>query len=106
MGRVGAYWRLRGRWASELETVGRAEWVSRERVCETDLPKPETPTAPKQAIIVNLPKHFYLTLRRLTKQVPRAIAHLGEQRRQQALLAESEAERLDRIRNPAKYRGK
>jgi hypothetical protein len=86
--------------------VGRAEWVSREHVCETDLPKPETPTAPQQQSSVNPLKHIYEVLRRLIKQVPQAIANLGEQRRQQALLAECEAERLDRIRNPSKYRGK
>jgi len=86
--------------------VVRAECVSRKRVCETDLPKPETPTAPQQQSIVNPFKDIYQVLRRLIKKVTQAIANLGEQRRQQAALAECEAERLDRIRNPSKYRGK
>ena len=37
---------------------------------------------------------------------PQAIVHVAERRRQQDVLKEAEAERLDRIRNPAKYRGK
>jgi len=45
----------------------------------------------------------------LLKQVPllsQIIAKAVEQRRQQVVLDEREAERLDRIRNPWKYRGK
>jgi hypothetical protein len=37
---------------------------------------------------------------------PQAVANVFEQRRQQAVRNELEAERLDRIRNPSKYLGK
>jgi hypothetical protein len=58
---------------------------------------------------VNALKHIYLTFARMVKQVcllPKTIAQAGEQRRQHALVKELEVERLDRIRNPSKYRGK
>jgi len=45
----------------------------------------------------------------LIKQVwflPRSIATALKQRREQVILDEMETERLDRIRNPSKYRGK
>ena len=38
--------------------------------------------------------------------LPQAIANFARQRQQQVVLNELEAERLDRIRNPEKYRGK
>ncbi len=46
--------------------------------------------------------HFLDALLRL----PRKVACLLEQRRSQSALIRLEAERLDRIRNPAKYVGK
>ncbi|MCI0534162.1 MAG: hypothetical protein L0Z50_02925 [Verrucomicrobiales bacterium] len=49
-----------------------------------------------------------LTIIRLVKQVwllPQSITIARTQRRQQMVLNESEAERLDRIRNPSKYLG-
>lgn len=38
--------------------------------------------------------------------IPQTIANISKQRRLQVILDEQEAERLDRIRNPDKYRGK
>jgi hypothetical protein len=38
--------------------------------------------------------------------IPRLIAGSGRERQRQKLLAELEAERLDRIRNPSKYLGR
>lgn len=88
--------------------MGRADGVPGRRVCQTDLPEIGTPSDQNQKVTVNRLKHIYLTLLRLTKQVwliPQAIGNLGEQRRRQAVLNGHEAERLDRIRNPSKYRG-
>ena len=54
-------------------------------------------------------KHFWLALIQLFKQigsVPEAIKRAVKQRQQQTVLKELEVERLDRIRNPLKYRGK
>ena len=50
-----------------------------------------------------------LTIIQLVKQaclLPQTIANAIKQRRLQVVLNEREAERLDRIRNPSKYRGK
>jgi len=47
-------------------------------------------------------KLLWLTL----LQLPKNIAGLFQQRREQLILNEQEAERIDRIRNPSKYRGK
>lgn len=58
---------------------------------------------------MNILKLIYLTLIQLAKQawsLPESIANVVKQRRRQAVLNEREAERLDRIRNPSKYRGK
>ena len=58
---------------------------------------------------MNTLKLIWLTSIQLIKQtclIPRSIAEALEQRRQQAVSNELEAERLDRIRNPSKYRGK
>jgi hypothetical protein len=54
-------------------------------------------------------KQFFLTLVLLVKQVfflPQSIANAVRQRRRQTVLNDSEAERLDRIRNPSNYEGK
>ena len=54
-------------------------------------------------------KLIYRTVIQLAKQVwslPQLVANASEQRRQRLMLDELEAERLDRIRNPTKYRGK
>jgi hypothetical protein len=54
-------------------------------------------------------KHFFLTVGQLCKQailLPKTIANAVENRRQQVVRNDLEAERLDRIRNPSKYRGK
>ena len=58
---------------------------------------------------MNALKHFYLTFIRLVRQiwfVPRSVANALEQRRQQVVRNDLEAERLDRIRHPDKYLGK
>jgi hypothetical protein len=54
-------------------------------------------------------KLICLTLIQLVKQawlLPQSFAIAARQRRRQTVLNELEAERLDRIRNPSKYRGK
>ncbi len=54
-------------------------------------------------------KLICLTLVQLARQVcllPQVVAQAVKQRRQQGVLDGLEAERLDRIRNPSKYRGK
>lgn len=53
--------------------------------------------------------HIYLTFVQLAKQLwllPTTLANLSKQKRAQTVLDEREVERLDRIRNPDKYRGK
>ena len=58
---------------------------------------------------MNFLKHACLTIGLLFKQVcqlPQAVANFARQRQQQHVLIELEAERLDRIRHPEKYRGK
>lgn len=60
-------------------------------------------------MIVNTLKHICLTLIQVVKQAclfPQTISNHFKQRQRQTALAEHEAERLDRIRNPCKYRGK
>ena len=54
-------------------------------------------------------KPIALAIIRLIKQcwlLPQTIATAVRQRRQRVILDELEVERLDRIRNPSKYRGK
>jgi hypothetical protein len=54
-------------------------------------------------------KHFCLTVVQMFNQlclVPKTISNAIKQRRRQAALDQCEAERLDRICNPLKYRGK
>ena len=58
---------------------------------------------------MNTLKLICLTAFLLVKQawlLPQSIALALKQRRQQTVLNELEVERLDRIRNPSKYRGK
>ena len=58
---------------------------------------------------MNLLKLIYLTIVQLGKQVgqlPRTIGNAVRHRQQMTILNELEAERLDRIRNPSKYRGR
>jgi len=58
---------------------------------------------------VNILKHAGQTLVQLARQIislPQTIANFFKQRRLQVILVERETERLDRIRNPDKYRGK
>ena len=38
--------------------------------------------------------------------LPQTIARFGRRRQEQVILDKQEVERLDRIRNPSKYRGK
>jgi hypothetical protein len=54
-------------------------------------------------------KHIGLTLVKLVKQawlLPTTISNSIKHRQQQVIVNELETERLDRIRNPDKYRGK
>ena len=58
---------------------------------------------------MNILKHFCLATIQLVKQtllLPQTVVNAVRQRGRQAVLNEHEAERLDRIRNPSKYRGK
>jgi hypothetical protein len=92
--------------------VGRAERISSRRVCETDLPKAGTPADRSQETtmnILNIPKLICLTIIQLAKQawlLPQSFADAIQQRRQKIVLKELEIERLDRICNPSKYRGR
>jgi hypothetical protein len=50
-----------------------------------------------------------MTILQLIKQVwalPQTISNAVQQRKQRTVVNELEAERLDRIRNPSKYRGR
>lgn len=40
------------------------------------------------------------------RRLPQAVANVVKQRQRQIVLNKLEVERLDRIRNPSKYRGK
>ena len=54
-------------------------------------------------------KVIWLTIVQIIRQawlLPQTIAGAVRQRRQQAVMDELEADRLDRIRNPSKYLGK
>ena len=58
---------------------------------------------------MNTLKHICLAFIQLFKALgalPQTIAQAGRQRREQAVLNEREAERIDRICNPSKYRGR
>jgi len=58
---------------------------------------------------MNTLKLICLTTIQLAKQawlLPQSVAMALKQRRRQMVLNELEVERLDRIRNPSKYRGK
>ena len=58
---------------------------------------------------MNALKNISLIIMQRFKQIrslPQTIAKIVEQRRLQIVLDAREAERLDRIRNPSKYRGK
>ncbi len=58
---------------------------------------------------MNLLKYIWLTFLQLARQVwllPQSFANASKQRQHQLELNALEVERLDRIRNPAKYRGK
>jgi hypothetical protein len=58
---------------------------------------------------MNALKLIYLTMIQLVRQVcliPKSIVNAVRQRQHQAVLDKNEAERLDRICNPMKYRGK
>ncbi len=83
--------------------------VPRQRVCETHLSATGTRADSHEEITVNKLKYVCLTLLQLVKQMGsqlKTLANVGPQRQQQKLQNEREAERLDRIRNPSKYRGK
>lgn len=89
--------------------MGGPDWVPRRRICETNLPKTIASSSTDWKITVNILKQIGQALGRLTKQnfaLPNPFATALKQRRLRAALAAGETERLDRIRNPEKYRGK
>jgi len=58
---------------------------------------------------MNILKFVWRTFVQLVKHacsLPQTIANVINQRRHNVVLNERETERLDRIRNPSKYRGK
>jgi hypothetical protein len=58
---------------------------------------------------MNILMIIYLTIIQLVKQVwllPQTIVLALKHKRQQTALNEDEVERLDRLRNPSKYRGR
>jgi hypothetical protein len=58
---------------------------------------------------MNIFERLFLTVVELMKQVwvlPQAMGNALQRRRQQTLFNDTEAERLDRIRQPWKYQGK
>ncbi len=58
---------------------------------------------------MNTLKFMCLTILQWFKQIaaiPQTIANAAKERERQRVLDEHEVERLDRIRNPSKYRGK
>ena len=58
---------------------------------------------------MNTIKHILLTIVQLTKQIfnlPKSLVESRKMRRVYALRIKDENERIDRIRNPYKYRGK
>jgi hypothetical protein len=63
----------------------------------------------EETTFMNTLKLICLTIVQLVKQawqMPQAIAQALQQRRQQLTRQQCETERLDRIRNPSKYRGR
>jgi len=48
----------------------------------------------------------FLQFLKQIRRVPQTLANAQKARQQQTVLNDQEAERLDRIRNPSKYRGK
>lgn len=86
-----------------------AVWLPSRLVCKADLPAVGTTTAQSRKAGCNMLKHICQTFMQLANQVcsfPKAVANVIRHRRQQVVLNELEAERLDRIRNPSKYLGK
>ena len=64
---------------------------------------------PHEGSIMYILKLICMTCIQLVKQawlLPQSIANAVRQRQRQVVRNELEAERLDRIRNPSKYRGK
>jgi hypothetical protein len=89
--------------------MGRAGRISRRRLRKNNLPATRTPVEWCREITLNMMKNLRLALDRLLKQVclvSKTIANAGKQRQRQLILNQREAERLDRILNPSKYRGK
>ena len=81
----------------------------RHRFWETAFPAAGVLEGRTWEIIVNLLKLIFLPVAELGKQawlLPQTIANNIRHRQRRTILHELEAERLDRIRNPSKYRGK
>ena len=56
--------------------------------------------------ILKLIGQTFIQLVKQAWSLPRTIANAAKQRQERTILQGFEAERLDRIRNPSKYRGK
>ena len=87
--------------------MGRPVRIPRRRVCENDLPaRKSTPSCTSQKTIVKTIEDICVAVIHAVKRIPETIANAARLRQQRVVLDELEAERLDRIRNPSKYRGK
>ena len=89
--------------------MDRAQRISRRRVRETDLPETRTPIEGSREITLDMIKNFCRTMDRLVNLVclvPKTMVDAGKRRQRQTILNQREAERIDRICNPSKYRGK
>ena len=71
------------------------------------LPPAEKPAGLHREIRLNPQNQMTLTqLLQQIRSLPQLIANAAKARQRRAVLNDLEAERLDRIRNPSKYRGK
>jgi hypothetical protein len=74
---------------------------------EANLPPAEKPAGLYGEIRLNPQNQMTLTqLLQQIRSLPQIIANAAKERQRQTVLNDLEAERLDRIRNPSKYRGK
>jgi hypothetical protein len=89
--------------------LGGAEWIPGRLICGPDLSPAERLAGGSEDTKVKRSRFISLTLiRRINRiwLIPRLISDAIERRRQRMVMQELEVERLDRIRNPSKYRGK
>ena len=89
--------------------MGRTGGIPRGFLHQNHLPEADAPKGRHPQSLVNTLKVIWLTIVQLVRQIPllpRSIAKAFKDREQQAERKVLEAERLDRLRNPSKYRGK